>query len=249
MPCKNLDLGILILAINGSNLLFIFLDVVVGRNPPVKFSRSNPSPRFKELAQFYRDMHQQGDQLKQVPADKTFDGKSLRPHILAVKQAVEEFQLKTLLDYGCGKATFYDRAELETPNGKTLRGLKQIWGVDGITLYDPGFEPYSQLPSGTFDGVICTDVMEHCSEEDIDWIIDELFAFSNRYLLCSIACYPAKKLLPNGENVHITLKKPGWWIDKFHDAASKRAAVDYYLWLGIVPNRDSIMVRGELLGS
>jgi len=214
----------------------------------VKFTRSNPSPRFTELAQSYRDLHHQGDLLRQEAAENTFSGISLEPHIISVKQAVDEFQLKTLLDYGCGKALFYDHAELNMPDGRTLKGLKEIWGVDEITLYDPGYEPYSHLPTGTFDGVICTDVMEHCPEEDLDWIIDELFAFSDRYLLCSIACYPAKRLLPNGKNAHITLKNPGWWVDKFQEAASKKAAIDYYLWIGIVPDKKSIMVRGELRG-
>ena len=136
-----------------------------------------------------------------------------KPLRLAVEDGAIS-QQTSVLDYGCGKAKLYDIAELETPDGKTLRGLKEIWGVNEITLYDPGYEPYSQLPSGTFDGVICSDVLEHCPEEDIDWIIDELFAFADLYLICTIACYPATKFLPNGENAHITLKKPGWWIDK-----------------------------------
>ena len=226
---------------------FLHPDVVAGRNLPVKFSRSNPSPRFTELTQLYMELHQWGDQLNQIPAEETFDGRSLMPHVLAVGQAVEEFQLKTLLDYGCGKATLYDRAELETPDGKTLRGLKEIWGVNEVTLYDPGYEPYSQLPSGTFNGVICSDVLEHCPEEDIDWIIDELFAFANKFLFCTIACYPAKKVLPNGENAHITLQKPGWWIDKIQDAAAKRSVVNYHLWIGVDgPNKNTLMVRSQL---
>lgn len=211
----------------------------------MNFNRSNPSPRFAELTQLYRDMHQKGDPLSETPAKETFDGRSLLPHAQAVSQAVEEFQLKTLLDYGCGKATLYDSAELETPDGKILKGLKEIWGVDEITLYDPGYEPHSQLPSGTFDGVICSDVLEHCPEEDLDWIIEELFAFANRYLICTIACYPAKKQLPNGENAHITLKKPGWWIEKIQDTAEKRSVVDYHLWIGLTQNT-SLMVRSQL---
>lgn len=212
-------------------------------------SRSNPSQRFKELLQFYQDLYQQGDQLENISKEDNFDGRGLQPHVQTVKQVVKEFQLKTLLDYGCGKATFHDRAELDAPGGKTLRGLKEIWGVDKITLYDPGYAPYSELPSETFDGVICTNVLEHCPEEDIDWIIDELFAFANRYLFFSITCYREKNSLPTeGGSPHITLKRPGWWIDKLYDAATKRSEVDFYLWIGIAPNKDPLIVKSHLTG-
>lgn len=60
------------------------------------------------------------------------------------------------------------------PDGRKINGLKDIWRVDSITLYDPGYEPYSTLPVGDFDGVICTDVLEHCPEEDIPWIFKRI---------------------------------------------------------------------------
>ena len=44
-----------------------------------------------------------------------------------------------------------------------------------ITCYDPGYEPHSRLPQGKFDGVLCTDVLEHCPQDDLEWIVGELF--------------------------------------------------------------------------
>jgi hypothetical protein len=43
--------------------------------------------------------------------------------------------------------------------------MKEYWGVESIRCYDPGYPPFSTLPEGRFDGVICTDVLEHCPEE------------------------------------------------------------------------------------
>jgi hypothetical protein len=118
--------------------------------------------------------------------------------------------------------------------------------VEAIKLFDPAYEPYEKLPTGTFDGVLCTDVLEHCPEEDIDWIIEELFGFAEKLVFCTIACYPARKRLPSGENAHVTLKNPGWWIDRIGAAAAKRNGVKYvkyYVWFGL-PHQRQLVVQG-----
>lgn len=214
----------------------------------MSFSRSNPSPRFQELVKLNRTLHNEGDKLTETPPEKTFYGQSLFPHIGAIKSAVELYQLNTLLDYGCGKASAYNTAELENPDGRVIKGLKDIWGVDKISFYDPAYEPYSELPSGTFDSVICTDVLEHCPEEDIDWIIEELFGFAEKYLIFTIACYPVNKILPNGENAHVTVKQPGWWVNKIENAAAKWPTLQYDVWIDISRKVRALMLRNVLLG-
>lgn len=211
---------------------------------PVTYSRSNPSPRFTELVEVYRQLHQEGDLLNNLPPEKTFSGRTLAAHLNSLKKAVDVYQLRTLLDYGCGKARAHEAAEFVTPEGETLRGLKQVLGVDEITLYDPGFEPYRELPTGTFDGVVCTDVLEHIPEQDTDWVIEELFAYAEKFLLCTVACYAASKNLPSGENAHITLKKPGWWIDKIEAAAARRGKVKYFIWVETDTDQRNLSVQG-----
>lgn len=210
----------------------------------MKYTRTKPSPRYLELLRVYKDLHQQGDQLNDIPAEMTFDGCSLKDHINTVRGAVEIFGLRTILDYGCGKAVGYQKARMTLPDGRKLRGLKEIWDVDDIRLFDPGYAPHSAVPTGTYDGVLCTDVLEHCPEEDIGWIIDELFGFAEKFLFCTIACYPARKKLPNGENAHITLKNAGWWIDRIEAAAVKRPQVKYVARLALLGNRDLVVQRG-----
>ncbi len=208
------------------------------------FSRTNPSPRFIELEKIYRQLHQHGDILNGLPPEKTFSGRTLAAHLDRLKTAIDAYQLRTLLDYGCGKAVAHKTAQLVTPEGENLRGLRQILAVDEITLYDPGFEPYRELPTGTFDGVVCTDVLEHIPEEDTDWVIEELFAYAEKFLLCTVACYPASKNLPSGENAHITLKKPGWWIDKIEAAAARRGKVKYFVWVETDTDQRHLSVQG-----
>jgi len=110
--------------------------------------------------------------------------------------------------------------------GELTRGIAPsglfpaYWGVERIVCFDPAYEPFSRPPQGRFDGVICTDVLEHCPETDLAWIIAELFGFARRFVFASIACHPAVKRLPNGENAHCTVTPPQFWDELFISAAN-----------------------------
>ena len=71
---------------------------------------------------------------------------------------------RTLLDYGAGKGLQYQWQNMTLSDGRTVPGLKAFWGVDFITCYDPAYPPFIALPKSRFDGVISTDVLEHCPE-------------------------------------------------------------------------------------
>jgi hypothetical protein len=75
------------------------------------------------------------------------------------------------------------------------------------------------LPGNSFDGVISTDVLEHCPEEDLPWIVQELFDLADKFVFASIAGYPARKHLPSGENAHCTVRPLSWWTQLFSHAA------------------------------
>jgi hypothetical protein len=35
-----------------------------------------------------------------------------------------------------------------------------------------------------------------------------------------VACYPAKKILPDGRNAHLSVHEPDWWIEKIKETFS-----------------------------
>lgn len=96
------------------------------------------------------------------------------------------------------------------PDGQKFNSVPAFWGTH-ITCYDPGYAPHCDLPTRTFDGVVCTDCLEHCPEEDLTWIVGELFSFARRFVYTTVACFLASKHLANGENAHCTVKPPEWW--------------------------------------
>lgn len=195
------------------------------------YSRQNPSPRYRELLAMYRQMHLHGDARTAQPAQKTFDGYSLPPQAPRIKRLIDRTGARRLLDYGSGKGLQYDLPVFAVEGEGQWDGVIDYWGIDEVVCFDPAYPPYSRLPEGRFDGVIATDVLEHCPEEDVDWILGEIFAYATRFIYATIACYPAKKHLPNGENAHCTIRPPAWWEARFTHQASAHPGVEWEAWL------------------
>jgi hypothetical protein len=197
------------------------------------YSRTNPSPRFRELVDMYRQMHTDGAEHSGLTADETFSGISLGPHLGRVKRLIEATGARNLLDYGSGKGQLYDRRDIRTSGGEVIESVQDFWDVDYVHLYDPGYAPFSKLPEGTFGGVICTDVLEHCPEEDLPWLMGELFGYAEHFVFMTIASYPAAKILPNGENAHITIRPAAWWRDMIVKVAGERSrpGVTWEAWV------------------
>ena len=204
------------------------------------YSFENPSPRFLELSKIYRTVHETG--LKgQIVAEKVFDGASLLKHIPVVAKLAKQTSAKSILDYGSGKGRLYGKSQLELPDGQVIPSVKEFWGVENVTLYDPGVEEYSHRPTGSFDGVVSTDVLEHIPEEDIGWVLRECFGLADLFLYMNIASYPARKQLPNGWNAHVTIQSPDWWRQRIEQAAQG--------WGGIAYAFDVAEHRSKLGGS
>lgn len=192
----------------------------------IAYSRTQPSPRYRALLDQYVQLHESGEPFLSLPAEQTFAGLSLMPHAMRVAELVAEHGARTILDYGAGKGSQY-RTAVRTADGQHYGSLLELWNVQSVTCYDPAYAPFRQLPTGMFDGVICTDVLEHCPEEDAPWILGELFGFAERFLFVNVACYPARKRLPSGENAHCTIKSPEWWAERLAEQSAARPQVRF----------------------
>jgi hypothetical protein len=190
-------------------------------------SRSKPSGRYDELLALYTRLHREGEPFLKLAPESTYPGVSILPHVGRIRNLIQDTQSKTVLDYGSGKGLQYEPHRIKVDGVGECDSLMDYWDVDEVRCYDPCYAPYSTLPEGQFDGVICTDVLEHCVEEDLPWIVGEIFSFSTKFVFASIACYPAKSRLPNGENAHCTVKPPQWWDELFRETGARYPAVRY----------------------
>jgi hypothetical protein len=197
-------------------------------------SRENPSPRYRELTEAYRKLHVEGERFLAIAPADTFPGLSLPPQAHRVKRLVVATGAANILDYGSGKGRQYDPRKVRAEDGEVYDGFQDYWGVDFIQCYDPGYGPFSAFPDRRFDGVICTDVLEHCPEEDLAWIVDEMFGLAERFVFASVACYPARKRLPSGENAHCTVKPVVWWQELFNGASQRHPGIDWEVWAQLI---------------
>lgn len=203
------------------------------------FSRQSPSPRYRQLMSMYRQMHEEGERFLNIPPDQTFPGKSLLAQAGRIRRLIVETGAKSILDYGSGKGQQYLPKPVKEPDGPVYPSIQAYWGVERIQCYDPCHVPFSALPEGQFDGVICTDVIEHCPEEDLDWILEEIFAYATKFVFANIACWPASKRLPNGENAHATIKPVEWWVNEIRPLSARHPHLKWEIWLSHLSEEES----------
>ncbi|MBI4292896.1 MAG: class I SAM-dependent methyltransferase [Betaproteobacteria bacterium] len=210
----------------------------------LRYTREHPSPRYRRLLRQYRRMHEVGEVHLGIAPERTFPGVSLPPQAPHIKRLIEMTGAKTLLDYGAGKGQQYLAQPIADETGQMHRGIAAWWGVT-VRCFDPGYAPFSALPGEEFDGVISTDVLEHCPEEDLPWILGEMFSHARKFLFASVACYPAGKHLPNGQNAHCAIKPPEWWRPLIEAGAATRPGLLYEFRFAVNERRATGETRVE----
>lgn len=134
---------------------------------------------------------------------KRFIGTSTGRYIKPIRYCIETWGAETLLDYGSGKGSQY-----------LVKRAHERWGGILPTCYDPGYAPFARRPTVKFDGVICTDVMEHVPREEVPATIKDIFGFAKKFAFFAIATTPSRKTFPDGTNVHVTIEPPEWWSEQ-----------------------------------
>ena len=194
-----------------------------------EYSRDNPSPEYREMVAVYENLHDGGETSAGKSGGDTFTGKMLIRHAPGIKDMIDRTGARDILDYGSGKGLGYSLRDIKLRDGMQITSIKEYWGVDEIRCYDPGYEPFSALPERRYDGVVSTDVLEHITAPDVGWIVDEMFACATKFVYSNVACYPSVKFLPNGQNVHCTIRPPEWWAGLFHAVAMRHTDISYRL--------------------
>lgn len=119
----------------------------------------------------------------------------------AVRPIIEQYNPTSILDFGCGA-------------GALVNSLKETYPDMRVEGYDPGNVEHSRIPKRSFDVIVSADVFEHIEPEHL---AATLQLISGKMLVAGwfrIACYPAKKQLPDGRNAHLIVEKPEWWREQ-----------------------------------
>jgi len=130
-------------------------------------------------------------------------------HARRIQHMAEEVHAVTLLDFGCGRSSL-------------TKTLKAIGSKLKMSDYDPGKPKKAKLPDHAFDMVTCTDVMEHVEPEYVEAVLAAIAQRTIKRAFFVIDCIPARKLLPDGRNAHLTVARPMWWVDQVGKAFGPR---------------------------
>ena len=187
---------------------------------------SKYSDNYYEIIEKYKLFHKNG--IKNQPGISTFLGYSLTKWIVRIKDIIKTNNCQSLIDFGCGKAFLYNNNF--KIKDEEFSGLSDFWKINNIYLYDPGVEKYSKFPQVKYDGLICTDVVEHIPEDDVINFIDGLFKLSNKFIFVVIATIPATKFFDDGSNIHLSLKNESVWKDIFESFKKKYPEVNQYIY-------------------
>ena len=170
------------------------------------------SNQYNELINYYKQMAENGYNrvdgtfVKNVYSDA-------EPHKFAdqLKKIVEFFDAKNGLDYGSGGSNLNET--------KLANGVKFIdyIGLQKIQSFEPARNKKKKYKS---DIVLCFDVLEHVFINDVPWVLNDLFKYATKCVVINVACYNAAALLPNGENAHITVRPPSWWLGQIECISS-----------------------------
>ena len=191
-------------------------------------TKPKPSEKYVELIEAYKNLHKD---------EGKFRGISIIPFVLDIWSIIKHNKCKSILDYGCGKGYIYKENFKEVDRKGNIpnfdKPLHLWWGVDEVFLYDPGVPEHDKLPTKKHDIVICTDVLEHIPEEDLDWVIREMCSLSSSTVFLNVSCQAALKTFTSGkykgENVHVSIFDHTWWVSKIKDVHKDYKELKIYL--------------------
>ena len=125
-------------------------------------------------------------------------------YIDQLRLMVKQYNCKTMLDYGCGKGLQYT----------DKNNFADRIGIEQYALHDPAYKPYAVLPPGTWDLVICLDVLPFIPESNIDEVLELMLSCCNK--ICVIALQEIS--IVNSKKPFICIKDQAWWQEKLsHD--------------------------------
>ena len=195
------------------------------------FTRANPSPRYRELVELYRTMHTEGERFLDVGAGE---------HVPRAQPAARGApgEAPDRAHRGAQRCSITARARAGSTTSATSRlddgrGRREHPGLLGRRLR-PLLRPelrevLSKLPTSRFDGVISTDVLEHCPEDDLRVDRRRDLRYAEQVRVRQRRVLPGVKRLPTGENAHCTVEPPGGGSSSSGRVAARSPDVDWEL--------------------
>lgn len=143
-----------------------------------------------DMREFYRDHHEGHGHYGSTGA------RNAGPEI--VRTLENRQQVRDVLDFGAGKGTLGEYITERLPRIH-------------MHNYDPAIPGIDVVPKGTFDAVVSSDCLEHVEEADLPAVVETIRQKARQSICLYIACSLTGHLLPDGRDLHVTIKTPEEW--------------------------------------
>lgn len=153
--------------------------------------------------------------------NKTYSGSLMRPHVPYLERLIGRLEIRSALDYGCGKGVQYDWRDPEVGH----RTIEERFGFP-VFKYDPCWPPFAAEPEGCFDLVICTHTASLIPLDAQEWFLRRLYGFAAKTLFIAEKIGERKK----GEVGDPENRAIGWtvqqWLDRLAPFADEFAQIE-----------------------
>jgi mitochondrial fission protein ELM1 len=178
------------------------------------FSAARPSPPYTAMLERLRAARARGE------GAESFESEPPGAEAGDVRAVAVGLKARTILAYGLGK---------EGGGDPEAKALASSYGVEGVTRHDLAVCEPGDGPPEPCDGVVCTEVLEYVPDEDVPWLIEELFAHARGFVYATLTDGPHAKVLPDGLRPR---RRPGgrsWWYGYFEAASARHPHLHWRL--------------------
>ena len=138
------------------------------------------------------------DDYAELHATHVYGASSLKS-LRLLRPEIQLLRPQSIIDYGCGQSILLDRLNLSYP-------------LD-LYRYDPAIPAFAEKPKVKADLLLNIDVLEHIEECDLDDVLADMRSMCREALII-VDTAPAKRVFPDGRNLHVTLKPHNWWFER-----------------------------------
>ncbi len=178
------------------------------------FQAQRPSARYQALCTRLRDATPPAFSLQATRNGHIGDFQEHTEKIIVATQS------RTLLDYSFGLDLFF------------ASGKGPV-----VSHYNPAFAASARSSCEAVDGVVCTDTLDFLPDEDVPWMLEELFRHARHFVSVSVSAVPYERRLLNGTRLQGRARPLPWWQTHLDGLSLRYSNVQWYLTLQSPPRR------------
>ena len=170
--------------------------------------------------QYYKDIFDgkpflRKGEMTTINKKSVFDGGGIMMIYDELDYEIDKRGAATILDFGCGGSVHW---HMDVPiRGKRTQSATEYFGkkLRGFYRYDPAHPLYDIKPTGKYDIIMCTEVLEHIPMDEMHDILTEIASYlvDDGVVILTIPKGLSSNAFPDGENTHCTLMSTKEWHD------------------------------------